>query len=285
MARLRKRQVVERCFSFQSAAWCRQWSPLRVGLVVATLVFVVRPAGASVETLPDGQKMLVAPWNDDDHTEACPNPDPRICPVLQLNNPAVMIRSQQDFVVLRDVTTLNQEEEDRGAGTTFFIYDYKYLDSIRAKRYTIYSGIETIEVTFTSTMGRTWYDVAEAQSCGVITDKDTELALLRDATLETGAQSFSVTATMSQINCFMGSIRFSKTGGRISSDMQLARFGAMSTMSIFIRAAENTANFRSAYKVATVIFYESIMFQPLILDCPAFSYPYPNSEQLPDTGS
>jgi len=254
-------------------------------LVVLLLgVALLHPAGAAVRVENDGTLTLTTPWDDADHTRACPNPDSRPCPVLVLNNPAVFIQTQETSVRIRDVASLTQEEEDANATTPFFIYDYKYVAALQAKRYTVYSGVETFEVTFTSAMGSTWYDVGEAQSCGVTTDNDDVQAMKQKADLSSGPLSFSITNTLPKINCFLGAIRFSKTGGRISSDMQLAQFGAMSTMTIWIRSAQTTSNLGSAYEVLSVIFYDSIMFQPIVLTCPSSSYPFPDGTQLPSTG-
>jgi len=253
--------------------------------VVAMLLsaLAVRPSGADLETLDDGTPMLVAPWTEQEHSTACPSPDPRICPVLTLNNPtrAVFIRSQEDTVILRDVVPLSEEEIEKGATTPFFIYDYRYDSDQGAKRYMEPDTADNVEITFTTSMGRTWYDVADAAACGIITDVDTLGVLEKEATLETGPLSFSITDQLPEINCFLRSVRFSKTGGEISSDMQLAQYGSMSSLEVYVRSAVATENYNSAYKVRTIIFYDSIMFQPRILTCPSFSYPYPNAAQLP----
>ena len=261
---------------------------VRLVLVVSCVlnIFAVGPAEGGVVTLPDGSKQLTAPWTDAEHTTACPNSDPRPCPLLVLNNPAVNIRSQDAVVRLRDVATLSQEEQDRGATVPFFVYNYKYDQQLGSKRYRVYSnGTDQYEITFTSMWGATSYQVQDAAACGVVTDADSVGALGRIATDDTGPLSFSVTATLPKINCFLGSVTFKKSGGKISSDMQLADddIGAMSRMDILIRTAKDTANSRSAYKVSTVIFYESIMFQPKVKEghCPSFSYPYPDATQLP----
>jgi hypothetical protein len=253
--------------------------------VVATLLvaLAVRPSGAGVEVLPDGTPMLVAPWTDAEHTTACNLPDGRICPILTLNNPfqAVFIRSQENTVMMRDVVSVSDQEIALGATEPFFIYNYKYDQNLQEKRYKVPTGNETIKISFNYTMGRTWYSYADAQTCNVIVQADTPGALSAEATLETGALSFSITDTIPKINCFLASVRFSKVGGEISSEMQLAQFGGMSTLEIYIQTAMSTKNFNSAYKVKTVVFYQSIMFQPRIISCPSFSYPYPSSVPLP----
>ena len=260
-------------------------------LVALLLGAVMRQAGASVETLDDGTKMLHAPWTDADHSVACPNPDSRPCPVLVLNNPAVFIQSQEEQVLLRDVARLTADEEAKGATTPFFLYNYKFDSNLGKKRYTVYGGVDTVEVTFTSTMGSTWFNVGVLESCGVSIDRDQAQAMTQKADLASGPLSFSITNTFPKINCFLGAVRFSKSGGRISSDMQLAQLGAMSSLALFIRSAQTTSNFGSAYRVETVIFYDSIMFQPTVMKtgdvftgCPSFSYPFPDTTQLPSTG-
>lgn len=265
---------------------CRLHMAHNTGLAAVAIsyvlcLFAMGPAEGGVVTLGDGSKQLTAPWTDAEHSIACPNSDPRPCPVLSLNSPAVNIRSQDAVFRLRDMATLTQEERDRGATEPFFVYNYKY-DQAQGKRYRIYSnGTDQYEITFTSMWGTASYEVQDAADCGVVTDADTSLG--RMATAETGPLSFSVTATLAKINCFLGSVRFKKSGGKISSDMQLADddIGAMSKLDIEIRSALGTANTRFAYKVTTVIFYEAIQFQPKVKDCPGFTYPYPDTAQLP----
>jgi len=245
----------------------------------------VEPTGGEVITLADGTKQLTAPWTEVEHTTACPNSDPRPCPVLLLNNPAVSIRSQEAAVKLRNVATLSQDERDRGATVPFFVYNYKY-NQVTGKQYRVYAnGTDQYEITFTSMYGTTAYNVDEAAACGVVTDLDDTGVFSTIANADTGPLSFSVTATLPKINCFLGTVIFKKSGGKISSDMQLADedIGAMSTLTIRIRTALGTTNTRSAYKVTTVINYESIMFQPKIKEgrCPSFSYPYPDMTQVP----
>ena len=273
---------------------CRCGSAAQDLAAVATLLvaLAVRPSGAGRERLPDGTPMLVAPWTDADFvcpttnpptTCPCPTSDGRICPILTLNNPepAVSIKSQEYTVLMRDVVPVSPEEIALGATVPFFIYDYKWDHELQVRRYMNHTGLETIKISFNYTMGRAWYAYADAQDCDVIVQADTPGALFAEATLETGALSFSITDTIPKINCFLASVRFSKAGGEISSEMQLAQFGGMSTLEIFMQTALSTKNYDSAYKVKTVIFYDSIMIQPRILSCPSFSYPYPSSVQLP----
>ena len=75
--------------------------------------------------------------------------------------------------------------------------------------------------SFTYTMGQTQYNVEEAAACGVITQADTEGVLKKTADLNSGPLTFSITATVPVINCFLQHVRFAKKGGSITSDLQV----------------------------------------------------------------
>ena len=76
-------------------------------------VFTLR-ARAYVETLADNTRVLTSPWTDADHSEACPASDPRICPVLALDNPAIIVRTKDSRINLRSVATLSAAERAAG---------------------------------------------------------------------------------------------------------------------------------------------------------------------------
>jgi hypothetical protein len=101
---------------------------------------------AAVVQLPDGRFELSAPWTEDEHTTACPNPDPRVCPVFVMDEPAMIIKSQDSSVRLRDVARLTDKEKARGARVPFFLYNYKYDPVLEEKRYTEYDGPDSIQI-------------------------------------------------------------------------------------------------------------------------------------------
>jgi hypothetical protein len=118
--------------------------------VALLAVMIVSSTEAAVTKLSDGRFELAAPWTDEQHTTACPNPDPRICPVMAMDVPAMVIRSQDESVVLRDVARLTDAEKAQGATTPFFLYNYKYDPALGQKRYTEYNGPDTIEIRSTN---------------------------------------------------------------------------------------------------------------------------------------
>jgi len=95
--------------------------------------------------------------------------------------------------------------------------------------------------SFTYTMGQTRYNVDDAAACGIITQAETVGVLKKTADLDSGPLTFSITASMPAINCFLQHIRFAKKGGSITSDLQLAEYGAMSTFAIHVMSGENPA--------------------------------------------
>ena len=152
-------------------------------------VFTLR-ARAYVETLADNTRVLTSPWTDADHSEACPASDPRICPVLALDNPAIIVRTKESRINLRSVATLSAAERAAGATTPFFLYHYQWDPDyvppgasapVPQKRYKVCNrdsdcgggGFHsangtTVEVTFTFTMGSMGYSVEDASRCGVL---------------------------------------------------------------------------------------------------------------------
>ena len=130
---------------------CRDSSSARratsaAAAAVALVLLNVASSEAAVTQLPDGRFELAAPWTDAQHTTACPNPDPRICPVLAIDVPAMAINSQDESVVLRDVARLTDAEKAQGATTPFKLYNYKYDPVLGEKRYTEYNGPDTIQI-------------------------------------------------------------------------------------------------------------------------------------------
>ena len=187
---------------------------------LALAVFTVR-ARAYVETLADNTRVLTAPWTDADHSEACPASDPRICPVLALDNPAIVVRTKDSRINLRSVATLSAAERAAGATTPFFLYHYQWDPDyvppgasapVPQKRYKVCNrdsdcgggGFHsangtTVEVTFTFTMGSMGYSVEDASRCHVLVNVDTAGALAEPAGLT--PQSFSVTGALHAVNC------------------------------------------------------------------------------------
>jgi hypothetical protein len=78
----------------------------------------------------------------------------------------------------------------------------------------------------------------------------------------------------------LGSLRFSKSGGKMNSEYQMARMGGMSKLEISVGDAFNRNQLGSSYSALTVIYYETIQAQPILNKCPTFSYPYPNGRQI-----
>ena len=198
-------------------AWLAQrWMAAALTLAVFTL-----RARAYVETLADNTRVLTAPWTDADHSEACPASDPRICPVLALDNPAIIVRTKDSRINLRSVATLSAAERAAGAATPFFLYHYQWDPDyvppgasapVPQKRYKVCNrdsdcgGVgfhsangTTVEVTFTFTMGSMGYSVEDASRCGVLVNVDTAGALAAPAGLT--PQSFSVTGALHAVTC------------------------------------------------------------------------------------
>ena len=117
-------------------------------------------------------------------------------------------------------------------------------------------------------MGQTRYNVGEAAACGIITQAETAGVLKKTADLDSGPLTFSITASVPEINCFLQvpqksptlpekelylsckkilltledlqHIEFAKKGGSITSDLQLAEYGAMSTFEIHVMSGKES---------------------------------------------
>jgi len=204
-----------------------------------------------------------------------------------MNAPVISVAVPSETVLIRQVASLSASEIQQGAKTPFFLYNYMYFSEFGDKRYAVHDGPEQVMLTFETSMGRTWYHIPDAESCKVITGPGSFMITAEDptvfteeATLKTGPLRWSVTGTIPQVNCLLGSIRFSKSGGKINSQYQMARMGGLSTLEISVSDALERNEFGSAYRALTVIYYETIQAQPILNKCPTFSYPYPSSRQI-----
>ena len=267
---------------------CR-WLPLAV---VVALLGTARPVRAAFE---DG--VLKTPWTEEEHTSACPGTNDELCPVLPFNTPIVKIKSVSDEVALQEVATLSSAEISEGATTPFHIYSRKPVPGNPAeKTYNNFTGSEastSIRVTFTITMGSIDY-LNGNQRCGIDSMEGgtpptpaaagTGSALGEEATLQSGPLSFRIVASISQINCFLPSVRVRKSGGAISSERQMATFGAMTALTVKIENAPGYVKLAHGYSMTSVIYYDPVVNQPKIGVCPTMSYPYPSTTQLPSTG-
>jgi hypothetical protein len=206
-----------------------------------------------------------------------------------MNAPVISVAVPSETVLIRQVASLSASEIQQGAKTPFFLYNYMYFSEFGDKRYAVHDGPEQVMLTFETSMGRTWYHIPDAESCKVITGSpkgsfmitaDDPTVFTEEATLKTGPLRWSVTGTIPQVNCLLGSVRFSKSGGKLNSQNQMSLLGGLSTLEIFVGDGVNRNEFGSAFRALTVIYYETIQAQPILNKCPTFSYPYPNSRQI-----
>ena len=237
----------------------------------------------------DGLTELQAPFDNNQHTEVCAPADPRPCPILAMKSPLVKVRSQEEQVLLRQITTLSDEEREQGAKIPFFIYNYK-TDSGGNKRYTVYNGTETVKLTIETSMGSAPPPGPQAyEDCEVIIQAEaTEFK--GEATLTTGPFQWSATGTLRQLNCLLGKVFFEKKGAVQCTQKQIAEDGALSIITVYIRNAEGTNSFsapdgtRFSFKKPIAIFREEVLSRPFVSRCPTFSYPFPDRTQIPSTG-
>jgi hypothetical protein len=246
----------------------------------------------------DGLTELQAPFDNHQHTEVCAPADPRPCPILAMKSPLVKVRSQEPQLLLRQITTLSDEEREQGATIPFFIYNYKSDSAGGNKRYTVYNGTETVKLTIETSMGSAPPPGPDAYKVCNPQDQSTGLMIIdagptgfkEEATLTTGPFQWSATGTLSQLNCLLGKVFFEKKGAVQCTQKQIAEDGALSIITVYIRNAEGTNSLsapdgtRFSFKKPIAIFREEVLSRPFVSRCPTFSYPFPDRTQIPSTG-
>ena len=158
----------------------RMRKPRRAAILAVLAALNVARVRAAVVQLPDGRFELSAPWTDDEHTTVCPNPDPRVCPVFVMDEPAMIIRSQDSSVRLRDAARLTDKEKARGARVPFFLYNYKYDPVLEEKRYTEYDGPDRIQIRSAACSASSLdpiFSLKTLESCNQISASDAQRLL------------------------------------------------------------------------------------------------------------
>jgi hypothetical protein len=255
----------------KSRSWGEKCGRLLVLTLLGTLMKDVRAKVTG--------NRLSTPWTEAEHSQLC-GTKPVPCPLLTLSHPAVTIRSLDKEVLLRNVDKLSESDKQKNATLPFFIYDYSPKGA-SVKTYKVTDSTKPIKITFNMSMGRIGYNSADLGACKCNPCVTSEGALGQEATLETGPLSFSIIQTIPVVNCVLRSISVGPSGRGMSSESQLAQYGAMSTLTVLIQSAPGQIDAVAYdYEVSTVIYYEEIVYQPKVQLCPTFDYPYPNNNQL-----
>lgn len=271
---------------------CRSTHRFRVSTLSRGGLHILALLGVAMAGIKkyDGLTELQAPFDNNQHTQLCALADPRPCPILAMKSPLVKVRSQEPQLLLRQITTLSDEEREQGATIPFFIYNYKSDSAGGNKRYTVYNGTETVKLTIETSMGSAPPPGPQAYKvCGEIII-DAGAGFKEESTLTTGPFQWSATGTLSQLNCLLGKVFFEKKGAVQCTQKQIAEDGALSIITVYIRNAGGTNSFsapdgtRFSFKKPIAIFREEVLSRPFVSRCPTFSYPFPDRTQIPSTG-